>query len=59
MIEPKIAIPRILVDLNLAVQYGIAIRIFVSRKFGDFFPCQNFQLYGMYFVFGVESLCYT
>ena len=26
-IEPKIAIARILADLNLAVQYGIAIRI--------------------------------
>ena len=26
-VEPKIAIARILVDLNLAVRYGIAIRI--------------------------------
>ena len=34
-VEPKIAIGRILVDLNLAVRYGIAIRIilYVSRKF--------------------------
>ena len=27
MVEPKITIARILADLNLAVQYGIAIRI--------------------------------
>ena len=35
VVEPKIAIARILVDLNLAVQYGIAIRIHVyaNRKF--------------------------
>ena len=26
-VEPKIAIARILADLNLAVRYGIAIRI--------------------------------
>ena len=32
-IEPKIAIARILVDLNLAVQYEIAARIYSSRKF--------------------------
>ena len=32
-VEPKIAIIRILADLNLAVWYGIAIRIYVSRKF--------------------------
>ncbi len=32
-IEPKIAIARILADLNLAVRYGIAIRIYASRKF--------------------------
>ena len=32
-VEPKIAIARILADLNLAVRYGIAIRIYVSRKF--------------------------
>ena len=31
--EPKIAIARILADLNLAVQYRIAIRIYASRKF--------------------------
>ena len=31
--EPKITIARILADLNLAVRYGIAIRIYVSRKF--------------------------
>jgi hypothetical protein len=32
-VEPKIAIARILADLNLAVRYGIAIRIYASRKF--------------------------
>ena len=32
-VEPKIAIARILTDLNLAVRYGIAIRIYASRKF--------------------------
>ena len=32
-VEPKIAIARILADLNLAVWYGIAIRIYASRKF--------------------------
>ena len=33
MVEPKIAIARILADLNLAVRYGIAIRIiYASRK---------------------------
>ena len=31
-VEPKIAIARILADLNLAVRYGIAIRIYASRK---------------------------
>ena len=35
-IEPKIDITRILADLNLAVWYEIAIRIYVSRKFGGF-----------------------
>ena len=33
MVEPKIAIARILKDINLAVRYGIDIRIYVSRKF--------------------------
>ena len=33
VVEPKITIERILADLNLAVRYGIAIRIYVSRKF--------------------------
>ena len=33
-VEPKITIARILADLNLAVRYGIAIRIYASRKFG-------------------------
>ena len=33
VVEPKIAIARILSDLNLAVRYGIAIRIYASRKF--------------------------
>ena len=32
-VEPKTAIKRILADLNLAVRYGIAIRIYASRKF--------------------------
>ena len=32
-IEPKLAIARILADLNLAVRYVVAIRIYVSRKF--------------------------
>ena len=32
-VEPKIAIARILADLNLAVRYGIAIRVYASRKF--------------------------
>ena len=34
-VEPKIAIARILADLNLAVRYGIAIHIYIyaSRKF--------------------------
>ena len=32
-VKPQIAITRILADLNLAVRYGIAIRIYVSRKF--------------------------
>ena len=37
VVEPKITIARILVDLNLAVWYRIAIRIiYVSRKFGGF-----------------------
>ena len=31
-VEPKIAIARILADLNLAVRYRIAIRIHASRK---------------------------
>ena len=32
-VEPKIAIARILADLNMVVWYGIAIRIDASRKF--------------------------
>ena len=32
-VERKIAIERILADLSLAVRYGIAIRIYASRKF--------------------------
>ena len=35
-IKPKIAITRILSDLNLAVRYGIAICIYASRKFGGY-----------------------
>ena len=33
VVEPKIAIAKILPDLNLVVWYGIAICIYVSRKF--------------------------
>ena len=33
IVEPKIAIARILADLNLAARYGIAICIYASRKF--------------------------
>ena len=32
-VEPNFAITRILVDLNLAVRYGIGIRIHANRKF--------------------------
>ena len=32
-VEPKIAIARILADLNLVVRYGIAISMYASRKF--------------------------
>ena len=32
-VEPKIAIARILADLNLAVWYGITLRLYASRKF--------------------------
>ena len=32
-VEPKIAIARILADLNLAVRYGTAIYMHASRKF--------------------------
>ena len=32
-VEPKIAIARLLADLNLAVRYRIAIHIYASRKF--------------------------
>ena len=32
-VEPQIAITRVLVDFNLAVQYRIAIHIYASRKF--------------------------
>ena len=30
VVEPKIAIERILADLNLAIRYGIAIRIYAN-----------------------------
>ena len=33
VVEPKITIARILANLNLAVRYRIAIRIYVSSKF--------------------------
>ena len=36
-VEPKIAIARILVHLNLAVWYEIAICIYASRKFWRIF----------------------
>ena len=53
----KIAIARILVDLNLAVRYGIAIRyeiladfnlavIISTAKLPNLIPRQIFQLYG-------------
>ena len=32
MVKPKIAIGRILADLNLAVRYGIAIRIICEQE---------------------------
>ena len=63
VVEPKIAIGRILVGLNLAVRYGITIRIYASRKFlADFnlavgiytaklpnlIPSRIFQLYGIH-----------
>ena len=32
-VEPKITIARILADLDLAIRYRIAIRIYASRKF--------------------------
>ena len=32
VVEPKIAIARMLAGLNLAVRYGITIRIYASRK---------------------------
>ena len=35
-IEPKITIARILADLNLAVRYEIAIRMYASRRLADF-----------------------
>ena len=35
-VEPKIAIARILVDLNLAVRYGIAICIITICELADF-----------------------
>ena len=37
-VEPKITIARILADLNLAVQYGITIRIIYMQvgNFGGF-----------------------
>ena len=49
-VEPKIAIARILADLNLAVWYGIAIHIhvYVNRKFAGLIPSQIFRLYGMH-----------
>ena len=33
VVEPKIAIARILADLNLVVWYGIMIHIYANRKF--------------------------
>ena len=35
-VEPKIAIARILADLNLAVWYGIAIRTVLQGKRANF-----------------------
>ena len=60
-VERKIAIARILADLNLAVRYGIVIRIYASSKFWrililavviqtakmpNLIPRQIFRLYG-------------
>ena len=56
-VEPKIAIARILADLNLAVWYRIAIRIYASRKFWlgscniDPPNRQIFRLYGNFMQF--------
>ena len=36
VVEPKITIARILVDLNLVVRYRIAIRIMQVGNFGGF-----------------------
>ena len=36
VVELKIAIARILVNLNLAVRYGIAIRYYIYMRVGNF-----------------------
>ena len=36
VVESKIAIVRILVDLNLAVQYGIAMHTYICMRVGNF-----------------------
>ena len=40
VVEPKIAIARILADLNLAVWYGIDTRMYASRKFWRILICR-------------------
>ena len=35
-VEPKIAIARILADLNMAVRYGIAIHVRIYMQVGNF-----------------------
>ena len=64
-VGPKIPIARILADLNLAVQYGMAICIYASKKYWqiliwqlhrqttkplNLIPCQIFRLYGMHLI---------
>ena len=54
VVGPKITIVRILVDLNLAVRYGIAIHIYVSKKYWqililNLIPCPAFRLYSIWY----------
>ena len=48
-VQPQITITRILVDLNLAVRYGIAIRIYASGKFWRlYYRPPNRQIFRLY-----------